>query len=121
MNKTNRDLLRELPAVRAVRIAPQTRDADAEGETDLLGTLFGHFSVFNQWYEISSWWEGNFLERVLPGAFAKTFTERGPAGSNSIVCNFDHGYDPTIGDKVLGGFDKLEEDRTGAYYEVGLL
>lgn len=121
MTKTNRELLRELPAVRAVRIAPQTRDAEAEQGDDLLGTLYGHFSVFNTWYEISSWWEGNFLERVLPGAFAKTFAERGPAGSNSIVCNFDHGYDPVIGDKVLGGFDTLEEDRTGAYYEVGLL
>lgn len=121
MTKTNRELLRELPAVRAVRIAPQTRDAAGESESDLLGTMYGHFSVFNVWYEINSWWEGNFLERVLPGAFAKTFAERGPAGSNQIVCNFDHGYDPVIGDKVLGGFDALEEDRTGAYYEVGLL
>jgi HK97 family phage prohead protease len=120
MTRTNRELLRELPAVRAVRIAPQTRDATNDSD-DLLGTLYGHFSVFNTWYEISSWWEGEFLERVLPGAFVKTFTERGPGGSNSIVCNFDHGYDPVIGDKVLGGFDTLEEDRTGAYYEVGLL
>lgn len=121
MKTTNRDLLRELPAVRAVRIPPQTRAAEGEGTDDLLGTLYGHFSVFDVWYRISSWWEGDFYERVRAGFFVKTFAERGPQGANQIVCNFDHGYDPTIGDKVLGPFDELKEDGTGAYYEVGLL
>src|SRR6266498_1188698 len=31
------------------------------------GTLFGHFSTFNDWYQIDSFWEGKFLERIAPG------------------------------------------------------
>ena len=33
-------------------------------------TLAGHFSRFNEWYEIHSWMEGDFIERFGPGAFA---------------------------------------------------
>jgi HK97 family phage prohead protease len=117
-----RELSRGLEVVRALREAPQVRavepaaDGDV-GESDVLGTVFGHFSVFNTWYEINSWYEGNFMERAVPGAFAKTFTER----RGQIVSAFDHGMDPVIGDKVLGPFDELSEDKTGAYYEIGLL
>jgi HK97 family phage prohead protease len=118
-----RELARGLEVVRALREAPQVRaaadggeDGDA-GDTDILGTVFGHFSVFDTWYEVNSWWEGNFMERVVRGAFVKTFTER----RTQIVSAFDHGMDPTIGDKVLGPFDELKEDKTGGYYEISLL
>jgi HK97 family phage prohead protease len=80
-------------------------------------TLVGHFAVFNQWTEINSWFEGNFLERIAPGAFKKTFAEN---RSNMKVL-FQHGMDPQIGDKPLGPIDTLKEDRTGGYYEVPLL
>lgn len=33
---------------------------------------------------------------------------------------FDHGYDPSIGNKVLGPIRDLREDDRGAYYEVPL-
>lgn len=79
-------------------------------------TMFGHFAVFNEWTRIDSVWEGEFMERISPGAFAKTFTEN----RDAIRVTFNHGQDPELGDKVLGNITALEEDRTGAYYEVPL-
>lgn len=80
-------------------------------------TLFGYLSVFNTWYEVNSMWEGNFLERVLPGSFKDTIAERGSA----IKALYDHGHDPQIGNKPLGPFSELSEDKTGCYYEIPLI
>lgn len=79
-------------------------------------TLFGHFAVFNEWTEIDSLFEGRFLERIAPGAFKKTMQEN----RSNIRVLFQHGYDPQIGDQVLGKIKELREDRIGAYYEVPL-
>lgn len=115
------DTLRELDVVRAVPPSPleirAAGDADEAPEADILGTMLGHFSVFDSWYPIRSFWEGEFLESIAPGAFRKTMAER----RSQIVVAFDHGFDPAIGDKVLGPIEDLREDGTGAYYEVGLL
>ena len=114
------ETLRDLHVVRALRPAPELRAAEPEaaGEpSDVLGQMTGHFSVFGSWYRIQSWWEGDFLEQVAAGTFRKTMSER----RNQIVVNFDHGFDPQIGDKVLGPIDDLREDGTGALYDVALL
>lgn len=112
---------RDLEIVRAVPAAPALRAAAADEpddvESDVLGILHGHFSVFDTWYPIRSWWEGDFIESIAPGTFRKTMAER----RSQIVTAFDHGFDPVIGDKVLGPIDDLREDGIGAYYEVGLL
>lgn len=79
-------------------------------------TLFGHFAVFNRWTEIDSWYEGRFLERIAPGAFNRTFQERG----DKIRVLYDHGHDPSIGNKPLATIDQLREDKIGAYYEAEL-
>lgn len=79
-------------------------------------TLFGHFAVFNRWTEIDSWYEGRFLERIAPGAFEGTFTER----ADKIRVLYDHGHDPMIGNKPLAAPNVLREDRAGAYYEAEL-
>jgi HK97 family phage prohead protease len=79
-------------------------------------TLTGHFSVFDNWYEIDSWLEGRFLERIRPGAFARAFSEQ----RDRVKVLFDHGYDPQIGNKVLGSIDDMAEDKTGARYDVSL-
>lgn len=82
-----------------------------------IGTLTGHFSVFDVWYEVDSVYEGHFLERIAPGAFADTIAnDRG-----AMRVTFNHGTDPSLGNKVLGPITALEEDRTGARYEVALL
>lgn len=80
-------------------------------------TMFGHFAIFNRWTEIDSWFEGNFMERIVPGAFKKTIEENRAA----IKVTFNHGHDPHLGDKPLGPIESLQEDRTGPYYEVPLL
>jgi HK97 family phage prohead protease len=94
--------------------AYELREAASDGG---MPTLLGHFAVFNQWTEIDSFFEGRFLERFQPGAFAKTFSE----GRDAMRVLFQHGRDPQIGDKVLGPVEVLEEQQAGAYYEVPLL
>jgi hypothetical protein len=79
--------------------------------------MFGHFAVFDQWTRIESIFEGDFMERLAMGAFAKTFVER----RDSIRSLFQHGRDPQIGSKVLGPIAELREEPKGAYYEVPLL
>lgn len=88
----------------------------AEG-TSTAPAMVGHFAVFNQWTEIDSYWEGQFLERFVPGAFKKTMVEN----RDRMRVLFQHGMDPQIGDKPLGAIDLLREDETGANYEVSLL
>jgi HK97 family phage prohead protease len=98
--------------IRATRADMEVRAA-GEGEP---ARLAGHFAVFNTWTEIASAWEGNFLERIAPGAFRKTLKENGSA----IKLLLEHGQDPQVGQKPLGRFTALEEDETGARYEADL-
>jgi HK97 family phage prohead protease len=79
--------------------------------------MVGHFARFNEWTEIDSVFEGNFMERVAPGAFKKTIAENG----KRMRVLFQHGMDPQIGDKPLGSIDVLKEDSQGPRYEVTLL
>lgn len=79
-------------------------------------TMYGHFAVFNQWTEINSTYEGRFLEQIAPTAFDDTFR----AKADSVRVLYDHGADPTIGNKPLGVPTTLRSDKTGAYYEVDL-
>lgn len=80
-------------------------------------TLAGHFSVVNTWTEIDSVYEGRFMEKFAPGAWTKTMTEN----RDRIKVTFNHGHDPSLGDKVLGPIEALSEDAVGAAYEVPLL
>ena len=104
-----------IDVVRHLATAPEFRDAEAESD-DSLGLLTGVFSTFNDWYEVDSVWEGKFLERIAPGAFAETIRE----DRDGMRVLFDHGGDPSIGNKVLGPIEVLEEKSSGAYYEVPL-
>jgi HK97 family phage prohead protease len=90
-------------------------EAEASANPNGMPTMFGHFTVFNRWTEIDSWYEGNFLERIAPGSFKKTFRELTPR------VLFNHGMDFFVGDKVMGPPDVLREDDEGPYYEVPLL
>jgi HK97 family phage prohead protease len=106
------------PTIAPARAADPEIEGDEEPRAaDVLGSVSGHFSVFDTPYRISSMWEGDFIERVAPGSFTKTLAERG----SQIVSNFDHGFDPQIGDKVLGPFTTLSEDSTGGAYAFDLL
>lgn len=94
---------------------PEATAVRADGETGGT-TMVGHFAVFDQWTEINSTFEGRFLEKIAPGAFTDTFKQRG----DRIRVLYDHGADPSIGNKPLGAATVLREDRIGAYYEVPL-
>jgi HK97 family phage prohead protease len=105
----------DVAVVRALTDTPAFRDAAPADDT--LGVLAIRFSVFNTWYEVDSFWEGRFLERTAPGAFAQTIAE----DRDRMRVLFDHGFDPTIGNKVLGPIDDLREDPDSPVGEVPLL
>jgi HK97 family phage prohead protease len=79
-------------------------------------TLVGHFAVFDEWTEINSRFEGQFLERIAPGAFDKTFAEN----RRNMRVLFQHGRDANVGEQPLGSIEELRSEPEGAYYEVGL-
>lgn len=98
------------------------RNADG-GKGETMPTMEGHFSIFNNWYEINSSFEGRFLERIAPGAYKKTFKDDASRKNpgEKIKCLLEHGHDPQVADKPLGVPRALEEDGDGARYEVPLL
>jgi HK97 family phage prohead protease len=81
-----------------------------------LGVLTGRFSEFGRWYQVSSMWEGDFMERVAAGATADTIRDN----KDAMRVLFDHGMDSQIGNKVLGPIEALEEKSDGPHYEVPL-
>lgn len=99
--------------IRAVMPAVEFRAAD-DGEDGPV--LFGHFARFDEWTEIRSMWEGNFMERFTPGAFKKTLRE----GRDRLRVLFQHGHDPEVGDKPIAAINDVREDDQGAYYEARL-
>ena len=98
---------------RGVSTTPELRGLDAAAGS----VMYGHLAVFDVWSEISSWFEGDFMERLSPGAFKRTIKNN----KDQMRVTFDHGYDYTLADKPLGPIDKLEEDDLGVAYEVPLL
>ena len=106
------DQMEQLPTenlFRAIYPGVEVRDV-----TDGQPVLVGHFAQFNEWAEIDSAWEGRFMERIAPGAFADSFAKFTPK------VTFNHGHDPSMGDKLLGSPVSVSEDAVGAAYEVPL-
>src|SRR3954471_2041538 len=92
--------------IRAVMPAVEFRDT-SEGERGPM--LFGYFSRSNEWTEIASAWEGNFMERFAPGAHKKTLRE----GRDRLRVLFQHGQDPETGDKPIAEIRDVYEDDQG--------
>lgn len=106
-----------LEVVRALSMPVRALDVPDDDEApDAMPTMEVRFCAFDNWYEIDSFWEGKFLERVARGAFAKTISEQG----SRVRCLFDHGFDPQIGNKVLGAPENLREDEDAAAADVPL-
>jgi HK97 family phage prohead protease len=101
----------------AVRAALETAVSSGEEPPGALGVLHGYAACFDEWKLVNDRWEGRFLERLSPGAFAKTIA----AGWHALKVTFCHGKDPQFGFKSLGPITLLEEDRHGLRYEVALL
>lgn len=102
----------EAPREDLIRMAPgvELRADLGEGRT-----LTGYAAVFNSDTVINSW-EGQFIERIAPGAFKRTLKNNG----DRVKVLFNHGMDPSIGDKPLGRATVLKEDERGLYVEVPL-
>lgn len=83
----------------------------AEDKDDIVGglTLEGYAAVFDQWTEIHGESPKPFMERLAPGAFAKTLEERVP------VMQFDHGSHPLLGSIPIGVPTTLREDERGLF------
>lgn len=96
-----------------IRMLPIT---SARADVDEEGILVGYASPFNEWADIDSWWEGRFREMFLPSAFDKTLKER----AERIKVLFNHGFDPSIGDKPLGKPRLMKPDATGLWTETPL-
>lgn len=103
--------------IRMVELPVAEVEFRASNNTDSasLGTLEGYAAVFNNDTLIDSW-EGTFNERIAPGAFTKTLQDRG----DKIKVLFNHGFDPSIGDKPLGKPRAMEERSRGLWVEVPL-
>ena len=95
--------------VRAARPGLELRAAADSGK---MPTLTGYFIRFNEATEIDSLFEGRFIERIAPGAAKKTLKEN----RDSIKILYNHGHDPSIGEKPLAK-PTLEEDEEGVRYE----
>jgi HK97 family phage major capsid protein/HK97 family phage prohead protease len=110
----------DVPVCRALdqSITLRAEGDDPEVEATGLGTMVGHFSLFDSPYEINSWMEGNFIERIAPGAFKRTMKNR--SGETPIRVLLEHGLDPMVGDKPLGVPEVLEERDGGGYAETPL-
>ena len=106
------ETLPNLDVVRAASVAVRAKDAADGG----MPTMEVRFSAFDKWYEIDSVWEGNFLERTAPGAFTKTIQETG----TQVRSLFNHGFDPQIGQKVLGDIVALREEPDTPVGDVAL-
>ena len=78
-------------------------------------TLYGHFAVFDSPATINDG-QGDFVESIAPGAFDRTIAERG----DRVKVLFNHGQDPSVGNKPLGTIRSLAPDRKGVAYEVDL-
>ncbi len=103
-----------LPNLDVVRASAVVRAKDSDGGG--MPTMEVRFSAFDKWYEINSIWEGRFLERTAPGAFAKTIAESG----QNVRSLFNHGFDPQIGQKVLGDIVSLREEPDSPVGDVAL-
>jgi HK97 family phage prohead protease len=118
------ETVRDLDVVRGISgqvVTVRAKKADAQPEEKAEGdgrldTVEIRFSPYNVWYRIDSMWEGTFMERTSPGAFAKTIKE-----SRSTQVLFDHGHDPQIGAKVLGPVESLSEEKDSPVGVVPLL
>lgn len=72
-------------------------------------TIEGYAAVFDQWTEIHGEFSGPFMERIAPGAFSKTLSERMP------VMQFDHGTHPLVGSIPIGVPTQMYEDERGLF------
>src|SRR6266576_3529702 len=99
------------PAV-VLRVVPRTPATATDAVNPGTGrTLDLQWYVADQWAEIDSWYEGNFMEKIAPGAAAKTIAEN---RANMRIL-LQHGKDPQLGTKPIAPIDEVGENKIGGY------
>lgn len=98
----------DAPRDSLIRANFEHRAAVAEGRT-----MTGYPIVFDTWTTINSW-EGQFKERIGDKALTKTLREN----REGVKVLFNHGMDPSIGDKPLGRPSVMDPRSEGMYAEV---
>lgn len=89
------------------KIQKELRDALENSDGN---NMVGYSVVFNQWARINDQ-DGEYWERVLPGATAKSIKERG----DRIIVQFDHGHHPLIGSIPIASPRAVWEDDHGLF------
>ena len=72
--------------------------------------MVGYSIVFNRWTRILDQ-DGEYMERVAPGAAAKSIKERG----DRIIVQFDHGHHPLVGSIPIAAPRAVWEDERGLF------
>jgi HK97 family phage prohead protease len=98
--------------VRAAQPGLEVRAA----EDGKMPKLTGYMMRFDEPTEINSIFEGRFIERVAPGAAKKTLKEN----REGMRVLFNHGHDPSIGEKPLAKPEFVEDDKGVRYDEPEL-
>lgn len=81
----------------------RTAESTSDGRT-----IEGYAATFDAPYKVREA-GATFVERISPGAFAKSLRERG----DKVQCLFNHGNDPAIGKLPVGLWTELTEDSHG--------
>lgn len=108
MKAPREDLVRA-PSYMRTATVPVNQEMRAENDGK---TMVGYPIVFNVWTEINSW-EGKFRESIAEDALTKTLKER----AEQVVIAFNHGYDPSVGDKPIAVPDVMTPDDRGLWTE----
>jgi phage head maturation protease len=85
-------------------LACEVRSDGSDGT--LLSARFAHWDV---WNPVHTAREGRFMEMPVRGSMDETFAENG----ESVRLLFDHGKDPSIGNRTLGSFRGYENSEAG--------
>lgn len=78
--------------------------------------LEGRMMPYDEWTEVNSSVEGHFMERFVPGALAKTISER----AARIRALFEHGRG-FLHSQPIAEIEEMRDEPDGAYYRAGLL
>lgn len=117
------DAAADLTIVRTTLLPCEFRAEETKEERAGLGLMDVRFSPFETWYRVSSWWEGDFMERTVKGAFKRTFAAHRAAtnvDAHNIKTMFNHGMDMYVDQKLLGDIDDIAEDKDSARSTVWL-
>lgn len=99
-------LVREFPSG-----SIELRAAEPDDESSTMPKLTGYMLRFNEATEIDSIFEGRFIEEIAPGAARKSLRE-----NQSMRVLFNHGHDPSIGEKPIAE-PRFLEDTEGVRYD----